>query len=78
MDLARGAAAEFLMQTEPMLAAGKEAIKGVQAYGQQAVSNVVTTVNNTLSSNSQTVSSQPTNQQSGDYDRYVDISTRGE
>ena len=78
MDLARGAAAEFLMQTEPMLAAGKEAIKGVQAYGQQAVSNVVTTVNNTLSSNSQTVSSQPTNQQSGDYDKYVDISTRGE
>jgi len=78
MALARGAAMDFIMQTEPIVEAGKKSVEEMAKRGQEQTVAVVSELTNTIQNNTQNVVSQMGGQQqTGDFDPQLDRTLMG-
>ena len=78
VETARAAAADFLVQTDPMLRAAGTAISEITTGAKSAINVATQSINNTVqNTNAQTIASGPTTK-AGPYDRYAASVSGGE
>jgi hypothetical protein len=77
--LARGAAMDFIMQTEPIVEMGKKTLKEMKEGTKETTAAVISTINTVTTSQQQNVvaGGGGGGQQMGEHDEYMDRTARG-